>query len=704
VPLRSKARLLGNCKQAIIGLASDIALPIHYYETMQPGQLLCDRYRIEKALARGGFGETFLAVDTHLPSQPQVVVKLLKPIYNDPATLQVAQRLFNMEAETLEQLGKGNDRIPSLYAYFELKGEFYLVQEYIEGETLTAELQERKISESDTIAILKEILTGLSSIHRESKIHRDLKPDNIIRRDRDRKLVLIDFGAVKQVRTATTNLNLVSRTINIGTPGYMPNEQGMGAPKLASDIYAVGAIAIQCLTGSAPHLLFDEDSLKIEWQHLCQVNRDFTAVLNQMLAPDYRQRYANATEALQAIESLIPPSPPQISSTPKPIHSPVISTVPTKPASSYSPPQPVKRPVNQGRKPPSSESIQQTVKKQVKTLFLRWIDRRNFLKWLGLGVIGFWSLNVVLLVLSQIIKNLLYFNKYGSISKDINSAKNIPKLAKIRFQSVKLDLQGTVVDRPTGSAEIFTEDLGNGVKLTMVKIPAGKFLMGSPENERERNNDESPQHQVSVPEFYLGQMLVTQAQWTAIMGNNPSNFNENDKLPVEQVSWLDAMDFCQKLSQQTGRIYRLPSEAEWEYACRAGTTSPFAFGETITPSVVNYDGNYPYGKAAKGDARGKTTPVGSFPPNLFGLYDLHGNLWEWCLDEWVDSSYNGAPTDGSARGDVSSGDDEKRCRLRGGSWRFFASSCRSALRYDNTASGRYDVIGFRVLSAPSRTS
>jgi eukaryotic-like serine/threonine-protein kinase len=619
---------------------------------MQLGQLLCDRYRIEKALARGGFGETFLAVDTHLPSKPLVVVKLLKPIHNDPDTLQIAQRLFSMEAATLEQLGKDNDRIPSLYAYFELKGEFYLVQEYIDGETLTAELQDRKISESDTIAILKEILTGLTNVHRQSKIHRDLKPDNIIRRAQDRKLVLIDFGAVKQVRTATTNPNLVSRSINIGTLGYMPNEQGMGYPKLESDIYAVGAIAIQCLTGSAPHRLFDEDSLKLEWQHLRQVNRDLAQVLNKMVAPDYRQRYENATDAVQAIESLICPSAP----------------------------------------PP----IQQPVNERMKTLS-RGIDRRNFFKWLGFGGAGV----VSVLTLSQLGRNSSS-NKSNSGSKAPESASNPPKLTNIQFTSVKLDRQGKIINRPSGSAEIFTEDLGNGVKLTMVKIPAGKFLMGSPESEQQRAFDESPQHQVSLPEFYLGQTLVTQAQWLAIMGNNPSYFKGNGKLPVEQVSWLDAMDFCQKLSQKTERTYRLPSEAEWEYACRAGTTTPFAFGETITPAVVNYDGNYPYGGAAKGEHRQKTTPVGNFPPNLFGLYDLHGNVWEWCLDEWVDS-YNGAPTDGSVRGDISSRDENKTRLLRGGSWIVTASYCRSANRIDNAASSRLDSFGFRVVCLPSRT-
>jgi serine/threonine protein kinase len=335
---------------------------------MQPGQLLCDRYRVERALAAGGFGETFLAVDTHLPSNPQVVVKLLKPINNDLETLQVVQRLFKQEAEILERLGKDNDRIPSLYAYFELGGNFYLVQEYIKGTTLTAELDGRRLSESDTLNILKEILTGLTTVH-PHVIHRDIKPDNIIRRAEDRKLVLIDFGAVKQVRSATTAPNLaVSQTVSIGTPGYMPFEQERGYPKPASDIYAVGAIGIQCLIGYLPDI--NEDSLTIEWQHLRQLNQDFDRVLTKMLALEHRHRYANAAEALQAIESLISLSAPaQIPSPPIPIPipTPVIPTVPTKPVVRSPPPQPVKSPINQGRKPPSPKPIQEPVNKQVKT-------------------------------------------------------------------------------------------------------------------------------------------------------------------------------------------------------------------------------------------------------------------------------------------------------------------------------------------------
>jgi eukaryotic-like serine/threonine-protein kinase len=307
------------------------------------------------------------------------------------------------------------------------------------------------------------------------------------------------------------------------------------------------------------------------------------------------------------------------------------------------------------------------------------------------------------LLIRSKISNTEGWVKAGNIDRDGASPdlKEL-KLTKIQFTSVNLNNKGNVISKPAGSAEIFTDALGNGVGLTMVRIPTAKFLMGSPKSEKDRHKGESPQHQVNISEFYLGQTLVTQAQWQAIMGNNPAHFQGNNKLPVEQVSWLDAVDFCEKLSQKTGRTYRLPSEAEWEYACRSGNSTPYAFREMITPEVVNYNGNYPYGRAAKGEYRERTTPVGYFPPNLFGLYDMHGNVLEWCLDEWFDN-HNGAPIDGSARGDISSRDKNKQRLLRGGSWIDNASLCRSASRVYSAASEHVSFIGFRVVCLPSRT-
>ena len=240
----------------------------------------------------------------------------------------------------------------------------------------------------------------------------------------------------------------------------------------------------------------------------------------------------------------------------------------------------------------------------------------------------------------------------------------------------------------------FTEDLGNGVKLEMIAIPGGTFLMGSPENEAERQDYESPKHQVTVPSFFMGKYPLTQAQYQAILGSNPSYFKGNNR-PVETVSWDDAVLFCQKLSQRTGKSYRLPSEAEWEYACRAGTKTPFSFGDNITPDLVNYDGNYPYKSAPKGKYREQTTDVETFTPNSFGLYDMHGNVGEWCEDDWHENYIN-APTDGSAW-NSRSGNNTKT--LRGGSWYYDAGYCRAAFRDSYSRDLRYHYYGFRVVSS-----
>ena len=179
----------------------------------------------------------------------------------------------------------------------------------------------------------------------------------------------------------------------------------------------------------------------------------------------------------------------------------------------------------------------------------------------------------------------------------------------------------------------------------------------------------------------------------------PSYFKGANR-PVEQVSWHDAVEFCARLSKQTGREYRLPSEAEWEYACRAGTTTPFHFGEMISTDLANYDGNDTYGSGSKGQYREQTTDVGSFPANAFGLYDMHGNVWEWCEDTWH-KNYNGAPIDGSAW--VSNNENYSRL-LRGGSWFFFPEFCRSAFRSNNDPGGWQLInIGFRVVCADAWT-
>ena len=279
-------------------------------------------------------------------------------------------------------------------------------------------------------------------------------------------------------------------------------------------------------------------------------------------------------------------------------------------------------------------------------------------------------------------------------------------LPTFEFDVLTVDTKGKEVKREKRQVQYISETLGKGVTLEMVSIPAGSFMMGSPKTEKESRDSERPQHRVNVPAFFAGKYQVTHAQWRQVaalpqvkteLDPEPSRFKV-DCRPVERVSWLEAREFCARLSKHSGRDYRLPSEAEWEYACRAGTTTPFHFGETITPELVNYDGNYPYGGAPKGEYRVQTTDVSSFPANAFGLYGMHGNVWEWCADDWH-GNYEGAPTDASIwMNDIKNYEATEALKLlRGGSWLNLAQYCRSAYRIDSYARNRSLFIGFRVV-------
>jgi hypothetical protein len=273
--------------------------------------------------------------------------------------------------------------------------------------------------------------------------------------------------------------------------------------------------------------------------------------------------------------------------------------------------------------------------------------------------------------------------------------------------------------------------LAEGVELTMVQIPAGSFQMGSPQDEPERFAREGPQHQVSLPSFFMAQTPITQAQWAAVaswrpvgrdLKAEPACFKDLNR-PVEQVSWQEAQEFCLRLNERFskrlghGFSYGLPSEAQWEYACRAGSTTPFHFGATLTPDLANYDGNYIYGDGQKGPYRKATTKVAIFPANQWGLHDMHGNVWEWCADHWHDS-YNFAPDNHLPWLIPGAPEDHPRL-LRGGSWVFNPKLCRSAYRCAPLRDDRYqdlrytdnyspddklDDVGFRVCCLPQGCS
>ncbi len=276
------------------------------------GRLLDQRYQVIQVLGEGGFGHTYIAEDTRRPGNPTCVVKHLKPATSDPDFLQTARRLFKSEAETLEKLGN-HDQIPRLLAYFEEEEEFYLVEEFVAGHPLIDELPPGHCwNESQVIQFLQEVLSILDFVHTNGVIHRDLKPENLIRRSSDNKLVLVDFGAVKQVQMQSIiTQGPIEQTVAIGTPGYMPSEQGQGRPRQSSDIYALGIIGIQALTGLNPRQLSeDSETGEIIWRDQAQVSNGLAAVLSQMVRHYFKHRYQSATEALQALDSLTKPNTP----------------------------------------------------------------------------------------------------------------------------------------------------------------------------------------------------------------------------------------------------------------------------------------------------------------------------------------------------------------------------------------------------------
>jgi len=277
---------------------------------------------------------------------------------------------------------------------------------------------------------------------------------------------------------------------------------------------------------------------------------------------------------------------------------------------------------------------------------------------------------------------------------------SIPELAQdsFSFKTVEVNERGEALKRESKTTSRWIEDLGEGIQLHMVYIPGGTFQMGSTTDEEghrdNRQIEEGPQREVTVQPFLMGQYTVTQSQWERVSKLTRVEIDLRSDLsyfkgalrPMERVTWHEAKEFCDRLSRTTGKEYRLPTETEWEYACRANTTTPFYFGETITTELVNYDGNYVYGQGSKGQFRSQTTDVGKFPPNAYGLFDMHGNLWEWCSDNWI---MNG---------------DSFRI-IRGGSWFTSPKRCRSAnrtiLRPDNRGdSNPRDSVGLRVVCVP----
>ncbi|MDJ0693669.1 bifunctional serine/threonine-protein kinase/formylglycine-generating enzyme family protein [Mastigocoleus sp. MO_188.B34] len=589
------------------------------------GELLRNRYVVLKLLGEGGFSQTYAAEDVDRLNAPCVIKQFLPQIQGTGARIKAAQ-LFKEEAFRLYELGENHIQIPRLLAFFEQGASLYLVQEFIEGETLYQEVQKQPFTETKIQYLLQDLLPVLDFIHSRNIIHRDIKPENIIRRASDDKLVLIDFGGAKQV----TQTSLARQATAIYTIGYAPNEQMAGYPCNASDLYALGVTCIRLLTqclpvqdtcGNLQDSLYDPMGGQWLWRELLKkrgvrISDRLGKILDKLLKNLAKERYQSAAEVLQDLNARD------------------LSQADSNPVTNFS----------------GSSSVKTSEDK-------------------------------------------LYPLK--NISNSV-----LPPLESFKFNVVTVDAGGREIKRLQGQAKQYREEINNSVSLEMVSIPDGTFMMGS--KEYEGDPGERPQHLVTIQSFFMSKYPITQTQWKAVaalpivkkpLNPNPSKFRGMSR-PVENVSWAEVQEFCARLAKKTGKNYRLPSESEWEYACRAGTTTPFHFGETITTDLANCSGADTYAFEPKGKQRKETTPVGSFEvANAFGLFDMHGLVWEWCADPWH-KNYDGAPADNSV---WELGGDEHRRVLRGGSWSFSPVLCRSASRSWNEADGGLRVCGFRVV-------
>ena len=652
---------------------------------LSPDTVLQGRYRIVRRLGQGGMGTVYEAVDERVSAA--VVVKEA-----NEATDENQRREFEREARLLANLQ--HRTLPKVMDYFIEGGFEYLVMEFVPGYDL-GELLRRRGSPFHLKAVLRwadELLGVLEYLHGLNPpiLHRDIKPSNLKLTQRE-DIYLLDFGLAKGA-TGKMTMTQASRSVRGYTPIYAPLEQiaGQGTDP-RSDIYALGATLYHLLTNAPPVDAPSRDE-QLEYEKpdplppLRQLNpkvpEAVAEVVHRALSIKRKGRFESAAEmreALRRAEEEVLKAAPAADSSPAPADGAGRQTAfglargtdeletARMPAAGQRGRATGPLAADAGRAPRTPAPGEQS-------------RPRNLFRIVALAV-------VVLVV------GALLFAYRGRIRRR---------------------LFGTGQPRATPlaqkSAQSFTENV-NGVSLEMIAVPAGTFVMGTSDREAGRHGkNEEPAHGVKVGEFYLGKFEVTQAQWRAVMGADPA-FYKGDDLPVEQVSWKDAQEFCRKLSELTGRPYRLPTEAEWEYACRAGTAGPFYaqldaigwYGDNSGDEKV--DAAELYRKSGEDYVRllvekygHRTRPVGQKQPNAFGFYDMIGNVSEWCEDPFHDN-YDGAPADGSAW--LSGGDPGFRVR-RGGSFLATALASRSAFRPKTNLDQRHVTFGLRVASSAGK--
>lgn len=615
--------------------------------------------RILSRLGKGGMGAVYLA------EHEELGLRAVKVIHRELAPDASFIERFRVEARAASRIEHPN--VIKVYDFGKTDDNaFAMVMEFLEGESLAKLLErEKRLAPERAVSIAVAIARGLGAAHELDIVHRDLKPDNVMILKNGRVKV-VDFGIAKVVGAG----NLTGTGNFIGTPHYASPEQALGQRDdidKPSDIFTLGLMLYEMLSGRLPYDCAGKVPLGILVDRVsgkplpliqalpagAAVPESLSRAVMRALAREPKDRQASAGEFADEIEAAMrpvvvaspPPEPPVVVIDRPIVEAKDISIVALLndlnallPAQFEEVLLILNVPVQflPGKNAPRAERVAELI---------RWARQASALEELDAVLRGF-------------------------------RFRPVPKLIEELPEPFVTPAPAIFVPKPLPK----TYTNLNGMKFVL--IPAGKFLMGG-----DGSSSEKPMHEVTIGNpFYLGKYQVTQGEWKVVMGDNPSQFKGNDRLPVDSVSWNDCQDFITVLNDAgKGVVYRLPSEAEWEYACRAGTTGDYA---------GNLDEMGWYSK----NSGIKTHPVGLKKANAFDLHDMHGNASEWCQDRWHDN-YNGAPDDGSA---WETGDREERV-LRGGSWHNLASRCRSASRGGATPTRRDFSLGLRVVMIPART-
>jgi len=665
------------------------------------------RYRLERLIAHGGMGQVWQATDlatyAELGHSAQVALKILPPQATQAAS---HAKLLIQEATRARRLA--HEHIVRVYEWAQdpATASYFIIMEYLEGEDLDSVLaREGRLDWHRALAMLQPVAEALDyAWERHRLVHRDIKPGNVFVTSKG-EVKLLDFGIAARARASGGAAALEAPALS-GTAGYRAPEASdpERQPQPALDVYAVSVMIYQMLEGAAPAggaMRAPDALLPRQW-----------AALQSGFARDPGARPASVGALLQAVALGAGPTQEEEAAR-RAAEEQAARELAARRKAEAEAATAAQALIERQRRDRQREQLREQQRRERAAAEEARAARKEALR-------------------QQLLARRAEEAEKARLAQEEAERKAAQAKAAAAYlaeqkrareeQAVRTapepQAEPAAPASPAADSHGLPRDAfldGSGEGPALVLVPAGRFQMGSPEHERriamaagaQKNwlARETPQHWVGIERpFALGRYPVTVGEWRAFVlatGWQASGdidwaapgFPQSDEHPVVGVTWFDAQKYVQWLSAATGRRYRLPSEAEWEYACRAGTHTAFSFGDTISTALANYDGTFTYNGSAPGEYRRGTTPAGMFPPNPWGLYDMHGNVWEWVQDV-VHENYEGAPKDGSA---WEQGGDQARRILRGGSWLYNPRYLRSALRNGFSAVLSNDIVGLRVV-------